>query len=207
MSILRKFAENHAHPKGWMGKLVGWRLSIVNRVPNDWTIGLLNLKPTDHVLEIGFGPGLGIQKTAAVVSAGFVAGVETSDVMLQAAQARNVAAIAERRVELKYGDASALPYADRTFDKVFAVNVAYFWQEPLACLREVHRVTKPDARIALFIEDKDKLAKSGKLIQGIYRLYMPEELAQLLCQAGFSRTWFETRVFKYGKSFCVLGER
>ncbi|MDE3091598.1 MAG: SAM-dependent methyltransferase, partial [Chloroflexota bacterium] len=85
MNVLRALAENHAHPKGWLGKVVGWRLSIVNRAANDWVVGLLDLTPTDHVLEIGFGPGVGIQRVAAIANAGFVAGVDSSEVMLQAA--------------------------------------------------------------------------------------------------------------------------
>jgi len=134
---LRAFAENHAHPKGWLGKLVGWRLSIVNRAANDWVVSLLELKPTDCVLEIGFGPGVGIQKVAAIARAGFVAGVDSSEVMLRAAHSRNAGAIAMHRVELRQGDACALPYADGSFDKAFAVNVVYFWRNAVECLQEL----------------------------------------------------------------------
>ncbi len=207
MGIMRAFAENHAHPRGWLGRLVGWRLSIINRAANDWVVGLLDLKPTDRVLEIGFGPGVGIQAAAAIASAGFVAGVESSDVMLRAARARNARAIAAHRVELRQGDACALPYLDGSFDKVFAVNVVYFWRNLVDCLQQIHRVMKPGGRPALFAEDKDKLLKSRKLIEGIYTLYMPEELVQLLLEAGFSGAWFEIKMFRYGKGICVLGEK
>ena len=100
-----------------------------------------------------------------------------------------------------------MPYPGNSFDKVFAVNVVYFWQDPGVCLREMCRVTKPGGRIALFMEDKDKLAKSGKLIAGIYTLYAPEELGRLVRIAGFSRAWFETRLLKGIKCICVLGEK
>lgn len=33
-----------------------------------WVIGLLDIKPNDKVLEVGFGPGLGIQFAAGLTS-------------------------------------------------------------------------------------------------------------------------------------------
>ena len=38
--------------------LAAWHMIHDNRDANYWTVGLLDIKPTDHVLEIGFGPGL-----------------------------------------------------------------------------------------------------------------------------------------------------
>ena len=67
MGILRTFAENHAHPGGFVGMLAAWHMIHDNRDANYWTVGLLDIKPTDHVLEIGFGPGLAIQKVVAIV--------------------------------------------------------------------------------------------------------------------------------------------
>jgi len=74
--------------------LAAWHMIHDNRDANYWTVGLLDVKPTDHVLEIGFGPGLAIQKVAAIVSKGLVAGVDSSETMLKLAQKRNAASIA-----------------------------------------------------------------------------------------------------------------
>jgi ubiquinone/menaquinone biosynthesis C-methylase UbiE len=178
-----------------------------NRDANYWTVGLLDIKPTDHVLEIGFGPGLAIQKVAAIVSKGLVAGVDSSETMLKLAQKRNAAGIAAGRVELKKGDISSLPCSSDSFDKALAVNVIYFLANPVANLQELYRVTKLGGRVALFLEDKEKLAKVGALIDGVYTLYTAEQVIQLLHQAGFARAWFETRVFNYGAGICVLAEK
>ncbi len=207
MNVLRAFAENHAHPSGWLGKVVAWRLARVNRAANDWTLGLLQVQPADHVLEIGFGPGLGVARAAALASNGFVAGVESSRVMLDAASKRNAAAIAAGKVELSHGDAATLPYPDARFDCVFAVNVFYFLQNPVPVMREWGRVLKPGGRLALFMEAKEKLERSGKLIEGIYTLYTPEQVKEILCAAGFQRVEHATRQFSYGRGICVLAYR
>jgi ubiquinone/menaquinone biosynthesis C-methylase UbiE len=207
VGILRAFIENHAHPGGFVGMLAALHMIHDNRDANYWTVGLLDIKPTDHVLEIGFGPGLAIQKVAAIVSKGLVAGVDSSETMLKLAQKRNAASIAAGRVELKKGDVSALPYSSDSFDKALAVNVIYFMANPVADLQELHRVMKPGGRAALFLEAKEKLAKMKALLDGVYTLYTAEQVVQLLNQAGFTRAWFETRVFDYSIGICVIGEK
>lgn len=207
MSILRAFMENHAHPKGLLGKLVAFRLGRVNRQPNEWVISLLDLKPTDRVLEIGFGPGLALQKIAAMVPQGWVAGIEPSEVMFQAAAKRNAAAIAAGRVELKLGDITALPYPDNHFDKGLAVQLINYLPEPLAGLIEWRRVMKPQGRIALFFEAPEKFERTRKMLKGIYRPYAGQEVIELVQQAGFARAWLEARQWWYGRGYCVLGEK
>jgi ubiquinone/menaquinone biosynthesis C-methylase UbiE len=51
-------------------------MNLANRQLNNWTIDLLEIKPADHVLELGFGSGLGIHKLAAIPTEGAVAGVD-----------------------------------------------------------------------------------------------------------------------------------
>ena len=68
-------------------------LAIKNRERNVWTISLLDIQPSDQVLEIGFGPGQAIQKVAKLTPNGFVAGIDLSDMMVSQASKRNTAAI------------------------------------------------------------------------------------------------------------------
>jgi hypothetical protein len=51
------------------------------------------MQPTDHVLEIGFGPGLAIQQVARLVPTGHVVGIDHSALMVQQAGRRNQAAV------------------------------------------------------------------------------------------------------------------
>jgi ubiquinone/menaquinone biosynthesis C-methylase UbiE len=62
-------------------------------------ISLLDVKPSEEVLEVGFGPGVGIQLLAK--SARRVAGVDCSSEMVQQAKARNAEAIASGVVDLR----------------------------------------------------------------------------------------------------------
>ena len=147
MGLWHRIARQFRQPSGFFGRLAGVVFRIIHE-GIDWTINLLEIQPTDHVLEIGFGPGHGIQQVAKIAAQGRVAGLDFSETMLQQALRRNAEAIAAGRVVLQLRDASTLTYPDNRFHKVFATNVVYFWKDPLANLQEIRRVMKPGGRLA-----------------------------------------------------------
>ena len=209
MSFLHHILAKQARvPKGLLGKLAGRGMARINRPLIEWTLQLLEIKPSDYVLEIGFGPGVGIQIAAQMASQGRVTGIDLSDTMLSVASNLNAEAIAAGRVELRYGNASSLPYEHDTFDRAFAVNVLYFWDDPVAVLREMRRVTKPGGRIALAFYDKEDL-KEQKLTQsGVFALFTGDEAVQLLTEAGFSQARYEKRaVHRAEMGMCAIGEK
>jgi ubiquinone/menaquinone biosynthesis C-methylase UbiE len=55
-------------------------------------------------------------------------------------------------VELRHGDAMALPYPDESFDAVCAIETLYFWPDPVQGLREARRVLRPGGRLAVTLE-------------------------------------------------------
>jgi ubiquinone/menaquinone biosynthesis C-methylase UbiE len=58
---------------------------------------LLDVRPTDRVLEIGFGPGLAIAELARRITRGRVYGIDHSAVMVRQAGKRNAAAVHAQR--------------------------------------------------------------------------------------------------------------
>lgn len=195
MNLIRSFIENFAHPRGLLGRVVAWRLDISNRLSNDWTLSLLDIQPSDHVLEVGFGSGLTLKIAAGKTPIGFVAGVDSSSTMLKIAQKRNAQLIATGRLELKLGETETLPYEDNQFDKVYAVQVINYLADPIKGFKELYRVTKPGGRVALFFEAKEKFINIQDLIEGIYHPYDASEVITMLREAGFSHAWIETKDF------------
>jgi SAM-dependent methyltransferase len=126
-------------PHGFAGRLTGWEMALrpSNRKRNRWAVALLDVQPQDHILEIGFGPGLAIRELARRATDGFVLGIDHSEVMVRQAAVRNRAAVEQGRVELRLGSALDLRDFSEMFDKALAVNNFGMWPEPEARLKDL----------------------------------------------------------------------
>ena len=207
MGFIHSWGKQLRKPEGILGMLAGPLMNLANRQLNNWTIDLLDIKPTDRVLELGFGPGLGICKVAAITTGGWVAAIDFSELMVRKARKRNAAAISAGRVDLKHGDVSSLPYDDQTFDKVVAVQLIYFCQPPHIFLKESRRVLKPGGKIAVSFIAKDDMAKYKFTKTGVFALYTGQDALKLLTEAGFSQAHFEIKTVRPGMGICAIAER
>lgn len=128
--------QQHRYPTGLVGQILGERMLRQHAPETDWSIRLLHLQPTDHILEIGFGAGRGLTLALAQADQGRVTGVDRSATMLRAAARRNRTAIARGRLMLLRGDIATLPFQEPRFDKLFSIHTFYFWPDPRAvCTR------------------------------------------------------------------------
>jgi len=206
VGLLRKLAEQMRKPSGVLAPLAGLMFRL-NLEGIDWTIDLLDIQPSDCVLEVGFGPGDAIQKVTTIVSQGSVTGVDFSQAMLRKARKRNAGAYSAGRIQLIIADACDLPCAENSFDKAFVINVIYFWSDPVVPLKELHRVLKPGGSVALYMVAKQDLKKFPPAKTSVYSLYTGEEVVKLLTEAGFRRARFEAKGEKLRTGVCVLAER
>jgi SAM-dependent methyltransferase len=193
--------DQFGRPRGPLGALVAliMRVRPSNRLRNVRTLELLDLRPEDRVLEVGFGPGLAVERAAELASAGKVVGLDHSELMLRQATRRNREAIREGRVELLLGSADALPRLDGRFDKVLAVNVYMFWADPVAVLQGLRAAMKPGGAIALTLQPRRRGATADET-----RL-AAERMAGSLRAAGFGEVRTELLEMAPVPAACVLG--
>lgn len=140
-------------PSGLLGRVGARLMSRINADVAAAVVDELDVAPTDAVLEVGFGPGVGIERAAAAATDGFVAGVDYSETMVERAVRRNETAIEEGRVDLRYGSATDLPFEDASFDEAFSINSIHVWPNPRAGLTEIYRVLKPGGTVAITLTD------------------------------------------------------
>ena len=114
-------------------------------------LDLLEIDPSEAVLELGSGPGVGLALAAARAHEGRVVGVDPSKTMLAMAYRRNRAQIEAGRVELHLGTVDRLPFDDAAFDKAMTMNSLHLWPDPVAGLMEVRRTLRTGGRIAVAI--------------------------------------------------------
>ena len=204
---LRKFiTRQFGSPSGLFGKFIGNRMAKGNVYDAKWTLSLLDIQPHHRILEIGFGPGVSTQMAGEKVSNGFVAGIDHSETMVQAASKRNADAIRSERMELNQGDVAGLPYPDESFDIAFSLHSIYFWRDPLACLKELRRVLKPGGLLAITIQPKDKWEQN--VDANIMTLYFGKDLASMFSDAGYREIHIEIPPQDDKVSLdCILGKK
>jgi len=123
MSVLRRVLMRMlGRPRGVLGKLGGIIMARMNADCGAWVTELLEIGSRDSVLEVGFGPGVVIQRLSKLVPAGHVAGVDQSHEMVEQTRARNAAAIQSGHVDLRRGFVERLPFENDTFDRALAIN-------------------------------------------------------------------------------------
>jgi len=191
--------KQFAKPTGTLGWVVGHVMAMKNGERSEWVFSLLDLKPEDHVLEIGFGSGADLLRASRV--AAFVAGVDHSDVMVRQATRRNAAAIRDGRVQVQIGSANRLPYPEAHFHKIFAINSAQFWKDSVSTLTELGRVLKPGGWAALAVQPRSKGATEDHAHQA------GRGLSDAMKRAGFSDVHCESRPMKPVSTVCVIGRR
>src|SRR5215469_13692145 len=85
--------QQHRCPRGMMGWLVGEQMVRQHKLETTWTITLLDIQPTDTVLEVGFGAGQAIKSAAVKACDGRVMGIDLSEEMVRVAKRRNAQAV------------------------------------------------------------------------------------------------------------------
>jgi ubiquinone/menaquinone biosynthesis C-methylase UbiE len=158
-----------------------------------WTVDKSNIAPRHTVLEIGFGPGYGLKMAAARTTEGTVYGLDFSPSMVKMAARRNRAIVASGKIRLVEGDLSPAPFGDNFFDRIFAVNVVYFWREPRRELSEIRRILKRGGKAAFYISDRHSMDSIGCTNTGLFTKYTADEFWTVLSDCRFYRIYSETR--------------
>lgn len=150
-----------------------------------------------------------------------VVGLDLSTEMLEVGRRKVAEAALAKQIELKEGDAEALPFSDETFDVVtVAFGVRNFANLPLS-LREMHRVLRGGGRVMILelstpqnplvkacyecyafrflpwiggIISKDKPAYHY-LPASIRAFHRPDQVVEMMREAGFSAVAKERKCF------------
>jgi ubiquinone/menaquinone biosynthesis C-methylase UbiE len=178
------------------GMLMAHRSS--NRRRNVWAVSLLDLRPSDRVLEIGFGPGVAIRELSRIAVDGYVCGIDHSELMLRRARRRAARGPRHAVVDLRLGSVDELPIFDVPFDKILAVNSMMFWRDPVARLAALRRLLRPGGVIAVVHQPRGPAASDETAAAN------GREMAALLESAGLSEVRLETLRLKPAV-VCALG--
>lgn len=171
-------------PSGEAAVEVGAKMDKVNEP----LFGLMleTMQPADNqrILEIGFGTGTYMRRLFADVATLEVCGIDYSPEMMEIATRTNTDLLGAGKLKLSIGTSDNLPFEDQHFDKVYCNMVIYFWDQPEAHLKEVHRVLKEGGHFYTGMRTKEAMLQFPFVHCG-FVLHGPEEWMSILEQNGF----------------------
>lgn len=117
------------------------RRRIIKSFVEEAIVGLALPERSARILDVGCGTGGNLELLSRF---GDVEGVDISEEALAFCRTRGLA-------KVRRGAAERLPYEDRSFDLVTALDVVEHLDDDLAGLREMRRVLRPGGRVLLFV--------------------------------------------------------
>jgi len=177
-------------PTRWVGRLFLWIMNMSHSGVTDWGLTHVRVEKNFTILDVGCGGGRTISKLAAIALEGKMYGVDYSKGSVAASRHKNAALIKAGRVEIHQASVSHLPFPDKKFDLVTAVETHYYWPDLARDMREIRRVLKPGGTL-IMIAESYKRGRYG-MLQGLAMKPLRaahlsvDEHRELFTAAGFS---------------------
>lgn len=208
-------AKQLRRPSGAAGRKVGEMMNKANEFLYDFTLNTMQPANNEAILEIGFGNGKFFDKLFLKANSLKITGLDFSETMFKEAQENNSKSIANGQLTLQSGSSDNLPFAGNSFDKVFCINVVYFWDAPQKHLQEISRVLKTGGKFYATIRTKESMQMMPFTKYG-FIAYNEEEWKQLVNKNHFNflktervdepAVEFENKSFQV-HSLCLIAEK
>ncbi len=171
-------------PSGLYGSLVSKMMDMRNREFYGKIIKELEIESNNRIFEIGYGPGLGISLIANSKIDCSISGIDYSDLMFRKATKRNKRFINSGIVNLRYGDLLTDNIDNGKYDKIFCVNVIYFWNDLNIVFEKIYALLNNGGMFCIFMTHKREFEKPE--FTKDFCKYSIEEVESVLKIVGFT---------------------
>ncbi len=192
MSVI---ARQFGRPRGLLGRVIGRGMARSNADFYRWLvheISGLGLSDIGRIVELGPGPGVGLQEALRAFPEARFWGVDLSPEMLSQSRKRNLGEISAGRLVLIEGDAASLQEL-APVDLVVASHVLYFWHRPAVDLAHIHGALRTGGWFALGYQlgpNMPPAAQRNFPKEGHLLYESDDQIAALLEDAGFENVRF-----------------
>ncbi len=162
-----------------------------------WAVDTLGVSPADRLLEVGCGHGVAVSLVCERLTTGTITAIDRSPKMIDIATRRNREHVDAGRAVLEAVALEDADLGDRRFDKVFAFNVAPFWQQPVAALGAVREHLVRDGAVYIFWDARHFAADR---VQDL-----ANELADRVREGGFFVHEVQVEDLRPVPAVCVIG--
>lgn len=184
--MLRRIEMQFRKPSGFLGMLISFLMIKGNRISYENVIKDLEILTNDKILEIGYGPGFGINLISKKYEKCDIYGIDFSELMYMRASRLNKQFIENERVHLLFGDLVETKISTSGFDKIFCVNVVYFWDNLQKPFERIKSLLKDNGIFCFYMANKEDLPGLKSAKDEIFNKYSIGQILDALKSAGFS---------------------
>ncbi len=117
-----------------------------------WAASILDVKPTDNILEIGCGAGILAEQIASQLTGGTITAIDKSAPMIRIAIKRNERFIDTGKATFIVNDFAKSELHQRAYEKVFGFNVNVFGKNPARELELIKLYLKQNGHLYIFYQ-------------------------------------------------------
>ncbi|MFT3702035.1 MAG: class I SAM-dependent methyltransferase [Agriterribacter sp.] len=177
--LTKTIAQQLRKPSGLLAGKVGKEMNKSNGLLYDFTVDAMQIADNEAILEIGFGNGKFFDKIFSLANNLKISGLDFSPDMVKEATSNNPSTSSSGKLTLRLGSSDNIPFLDNSFDKVFCINVIYFWDKPADHLKEIHRVLKPGGKFYASVRTKETLTRLPFTEYG-FNIYTQDEWINIM---------------------------
>ena len=179
-------ARQFRKPEGVLGSFISRLMAVGNRGAYKGIMKIMNLRGGERIFEIGYGPGDGIRMILSSTDCAF-RGIDFSPLMHARAAKRNLKYVECGRAAFEFGDFLDYKPEKTKYDRVFFINVIYFWKDIRKPFRKIYGMLSKGGMICFYMADGADLAKSGITATDVFNKHAVTAVKKELMTAGFGK--------------------
>jgi SAM-dependent methyltransferase len=160
-----------------------------------WATELLEIKPTDHILELGCGAGILAEQIATRLTSGKLIAIDKSSSMVDKAQQRNSRFIDNGVSSFLAADFLKAELSRSYFNSIVAFNVNFFWKNPVLELLYIKQLLKLKGKLYVFYQAPFDI-----------NITAAEPIKQELLKNAFEIITVQFKKFSPTPAFCIVAQ-
>lgn len=176
-------------PQGEAGLEIINDMNEHHEIISNFAMESISLDEDSHVIDIGCGGGVNIEKFLKRCPMGVVDGLDYSSLSVDESIKRNMIAVDEGRCHIYKANVLDIPLDDGIYDLASAFETIYFWNDLNKAFGEVYRILKDDGRFMIACDTDGNNPNDQKWVNIFddITVYTKDELTQILKEVGFKK--------------------
>ena len=179
-------ASQFKKPFGILGKHISKLMEKYNAILYDEILDTIkSINSNENILEIGYGPGIGLNKILKHNEKIYLDGIDFSRMMYKKASRLNKEFIKDNRLKLIYSDIEKYDFKNKKYKVIIGINIIYFWNSLEEIFKKIYKLLDMNSLLILFFLKPEDLIKMKHTQTDIFIKYYKDEVLEKLKKIGF----------------------